>query len=96
MTRGVAVLGELGLVEKGRTLGVTVGGALPLELLAGPGGYGHGDGRDKEHSHNDESEDPLQGNNLAEELRNTNGGREDAEIEAHGVVLSLSALLSPD
>lgn len=90
-TRGVTGFGGLRLVEEWRALGVRVTPALPLELLAGPGGHGHGDRCDEEHSHDDECEDPLQGNHLAEELRNANRRGEDAEVEAHGIVLDLLA-----
>jgi len=52
-------------------------------------GCGHSNyhGGDKESSHDGERKDPLEGDDLAEELGNTNGSRQDAEIEAHGVVL---------
>jgi hypothetical protein len=75
----------LGIVEQRRALGIRIGGALPL--LAGPGGNSDRDGSKEEDSHDDKGEDPLQGDNLTEELRDANGGGKNAEREAHGVVL---------
>lgn len=91
--RGDFILNSSGLVEEGCALGVRIVPALPLKLLAGPGGHGHGDGRDEEHRHDDEGKDPLQGNNLAEELRDANRSGQDAEVEPHGVVLGLLVLI---
>ena len=43
--------------------------------------------RKEENSHDDEGEDPLECNRLGEELANSDGGCEDAQGKAHGVVL---------
>lgn len=75
------------VVEQRSALGVGLLGAPPLDLLAGPGGDGNAKGREEEQGHDDKGEDPLQSNNLAGELSDTNGSSESAEPEAHGVVL---------
>lgn len=43
--------------------------------------------KNKESSHDTESEDPLEGNDLSKELPNTEGSGEDAEGKPHSVVL---------
>lgn len=63
--------------------------ALPLDILACPGRDCDKDGFDEEEGHDDEGKNPLQGNDLAEELSDANGGGKDAEGEAHGIVLSM-------
>jgi len=45
------------------------------------------DGEDEEGSHNSKSEDPLESDDLGEELADTKRSCEDAESKAHGVVL---------
>lgn len=44
-------------------------------------------GRNEEGGHDGEGKDPLEGDDLSEELANTKGGAENAEGEADGVVL---------
>jgi len=41
----------------------------------------------KENTHDDKGKDPLERNGLGQELANPDGGCQDAQCEAHGVVL---------
>jgi len=50
-------------------------------------GEGNNDGGNEEDGHDGEGKDPLEGDDLAEELTNTEGGAENAEGEAHSVIL---------
>jgi len=59
----------------------------PANLSASPGGDCDNDSCDEEKSHDDESENPLESNDLVKELRNTNGRGKNTEREAHGVIL---------
>lgn len=61
--------------------------APPSGVSAGGARGSNGDGQHEEDSHDDEGEDPLECNDLALELGDTNCGGQDAESEAHGVVL---------
>lgn len=77
------------LVEKRGALGIGNGlvAAAPADVAAGPDGDGNAQGRDKEDAHDDKGKDPLEGDNVTGELSDTNGGSEDGEGEAHGVIL---------
>ncbi len=84
-------------VQKRRTLSIL----LPLlasrntNLLSKDTWDDHNKGSQEKDTHNDKGKDPLEGNCLAEELADTEGGGEDGECEAHGVVLGfVSSLLS--
>lgn len=44
-------------------------------------------GGEEENGHDDKGKDPLECNGLDEELANADGGCQDAQCEAHGVVL---------
>lgn len=48
---------------------------------------GNDKGGNKEGGHDGESENPLECDDLSQELADAEGGAEDAEGEAHGVVL---------
>lgn len=74
------------LVKERSTLSV-VGSALPRNVPACRGRHGNRDRGDEQERHDDEGEDPLKGDNLVQELRNANGGSEDAEGEADGVIV---------
>jgi hypothetical protein len=56
-------------------------------LLACPSGHGDDNGQDEEDCHDGKGKDPLEGHDLAMELSHSDGGRQDTETEAHGVVL---------
>lgn len=75
------------LVEQRRAFLVSARGSPPSDVSARHGWNSNGDRRDEENSHDDEGKDPLEGNDLALELGDTNCRREDAESKAHGVVL---------
>lgn len=57
------------------------------QLTSGPRGYGKDEGCTEQHSHNGKGKDPLKGHDLVFELRNTERSGQNAEPEAHGVVL---------
>lgn len=84
-TRGMI---DLVVSKKRSTLHVSGSRATaPVGLAASPGGHSDGERGNEEDRHDDEREDPLEGDNLVEELADTDGGCEDAEGEADGVVL---------
>jgi hypothetical protein len=62
-------------------------GSASSRLASAKSGNGDHDSRDEQDGHDGKGEDPLEGNDLAEELRDTDGGGEDAEREPDGVVL---------
>jgi len=43
--------------------------------------------REEENTHNDEREDPLECNDLDEELADSDGGCQDAQSKAHSIIL---------
>lgn len=47
-------------------------------------------GGEEENTHDDKGKDPLERNSLGQELANPDGGCQDAQCEAHGVVLGES------
>lgn len=59
----------------------------PAQLTTGPGGNGNDRGQAEQHSQDNKGKDPLQSDKLALKLRNAKRGGEDAEPEAHRVVL---------
>jgi hypothetical protein len=56
-------------------------------LLSKDAWHCNGQGGYKEHTHDDEGKDPLEGNDLDKELLHAEGGGKDAEGKAHRVVL---------
>lgn len=77
------VVGQKGsalLVGGGRTAG-------PGVLLARPGRVSDDERRDEQDGHDGEGEDPLECDNLALKLRDTESGGEHTERETHSVVL---------
>lgn len=79
---------DLVVREERGTLLVGRGRALrPAVLLASPSRDGNCDGGHEQDGHDGEGEDPLECDKLVEELCDANGGSENAEGEAHGVVL---------
>lgn len=78
------------LVEKRSALGIRVHGTLsPANVTAGPNGHGNAERGEEEDGHDGKGKDPLEGDNVVGELGNTNGGSEDGEREAHGVILEI-------
>lgn len=75
------------LVEERRAFLVCGRSSPPSEVSARHGWNRNGDCHDEQESHDDEGEDPLESNDLALELGDTNCRGEDAESEANGVVL---------
>lgn len=73
--------------EQRSALSVGWGGSLPEDLASRPSWDGHGNGGDEQQGHDDESEDPLQGNDLMEKLCDANGSGEYAEGKSDGVIL---------
>jgi hypothetical protein len=72
--------------EQRRTFRVLGRSSSPFSPAC-PGGNGNDDGLDEQNRHDDKGKDPLQGNDLAQELGNANGRGQDAEGETHGEVL---------
>jgi len=64
-----------------------LGAAAERQVPAHHGGDGDEDGQDEEHGHDGEGKDPLEGDDLVAELCHAQRGGEDAQVEAHGVVL---------
>lgn len=69
------------------TLGIGLRLSSPGKVLAGCRGNCDTDSGDEEDGHDGECKNPLEGNNLSEELANTNGCGEHAEVESNGVIL---------
>lgn len=84
-----AAYGDLVVVvgKQGSTLGVSLCLSSPGEIIAGGGRDCDTDGGDEEGGHDCECENPLESNDLSEELANTDGRGEDAKVKSHGVVL---------
>jgi hypothetical protein len=57
------------------------------EFLAENAWDGNAKCGDEQDSHDDESEDPLEGDGLRQELADAERSSQDAEFEAHGVIL---------
>lgn len=80
------------LGQQGRAFGVGLGLRLyllsPSVVAAGGSRDGDHQGGDKQSRHDGKGKDPLEGDDLAEELGNANGGGHHTEVEAHGVILS--------
>ena len=79
--------GILVLAEEGSALSVLGRSSAPANLAASPGGNGDNDSHDEENGHDDKGKDPLEGNDLSQELRDTDGSGEHAKRESHGVIL---------
>ena len=77
----------LAFVKEGRALGILGRRSSPLYLPARPGRNSDDQSHKEHNAHDDEGKDPLQRNNLASELSDTNSSSENAEGEAHGVIL---------
>lgn len=75
------------LAEERSTLGVGLHLLSPLEVFSSRSRDGDDHGGNEQGSHNGEGENPLESNNLSEELSNADGGGEHAQVETHGVVL---------
>lgn len=76
------------LVQQRLALGILADNGTTLEgVLANDTGKTDQHRQDKEDTHDGESKDPLEGNDVGEELRDTQGSGQDREVEAHGVVL---------
>ena len=76
------------VAEKRSTLGIGLClASAPADLLTGPSRYGDDYSEDKQHCHDGEGKDPLECNDAVKELGDSQGSRENAEVEAHGVVL---------
>lgn len=76
------------VVQERRSLLVLGNDSLAsAEAAAEDLGEGNGKGSDEEGGHDGKGKYPLEGDDLSEELADTEGGAEDAEGEAHGVVL---------
>lgn len=58
----------------------------PGELSSRPSWDGNDQSEDEKNSHDNKGKDPLEGDNLMGELRNTKRGREHTEGEANGVI----------
>lgn len=66
-------------------------GLLSPAVVSASGGRDRDDnGGHEQDSHDGEGEDPLERDNLSEELGDTNGGCQNAQVEAHGIVLSIN------
>ena len=59
-------------MEQRSALRIALGLPTPSNVPAGPSWHSHDDGKDEEDGHNGEGEDPLEGNDLIEELANSN------------------------
>lgn len=76
------------VAEKRSTLGIGLSlASAPADLLTGPSRYGDDHSEDEQHRHDGEGKDPLEGNDTIEELGDSQGSRQNAQVEAHGVVL---------
>lgn len=62
-------------------------GRSEVDLSASRGGDGNNQSQDEEDGHDDKGKDPLEGNDLVEELSNTNRSSKNAEGETDGVIL---------
>lgn len=82
------------LVEERCTFLVCRSDAPPSGVSAGGARGSNGDGQHEEDSHDDKGKDPLECNDLALELSDSNCGGQDAESEAHGVVLDWKTIIS--
>lgn len=80
-------IGILLLGEEGSALLILGSSSVPADVTASPRGDSDNDGHEEKDSHDDKGKDPLEGDNLAQELRDTEGSREDAEGKSHGVIL---------
>lgn len=79
---------SLVVAEKRSTLGIGLSlASAPADLLTGPGRYGDDDSEDEEHCHDGEGKDPLERNDAVKELGDSQRSSENAQVEAHGVVL---------
>lgn len=94
LEEGIALVvsGRLALSSRGLVLGEErstfgVGRAAERDVSACPGRNGNDQGQDEQHRHDGEGEDPLEGDNLGEELADTESGSQDAQVESHGVIL---------
>jgi len=74
-------------MEQWRAFRVAGRSSPPSEFPATPGGHGNGKCHDEEDSHDDKGKDPLQSNNLALELSDTNCCRKNGKGETHGVII---------
>jgi hypothetical protein len=79
----------LSIVEKRSPLLVSSRGSLEPP---GPRRNGDSDCRDEEEGHDDKGEDPLERDDLAQELGDSDRGSKNTEGESHRVVLSQSVL----
>jgi hypothetical protein len=59
----------------------------PVDLPASRSRNSNNNRSDEKQSHDDKGKDPLEGNHLVKELRNSNSGSKDAKREAHCVIL---------
>jgi len=76
------------LFKKRLSLSVLVNNSAALEgILANDTREGDQDGEKEQDTHDDKGKDPLEGDDVGEELRDTQRCAENAEVETHGVVL---------
>lgn len=73
--------------EQGGTLRVGRLAASERDVSAQRSRDGDDQRQHEEDGHDGEGEDPLEGDDLAVELRHAEGGGQDAQVEAHGVIL---------
>lgn len=90
---GIRELGRLAkskllLLQQRLSLSVFVDNSAALEgVLADETREANQDGQDEQDGHNGECKDPLKGDDVSEELGNTQSSTENAQVEAHSVVL---------
>jgi len=88
LATGVWFANYLSVVSEERsTLGVSLGLFSPTRVSASCC-WNRDDNRgNKQGCHDGEGEDPLKCHNLSEELSDTNGGGENAQVETHSIIL---------